>query len=384
MSTHSTRTAKYKAWASSRQIDFEAVLASLEQHRAAGRRVVTTNGCFDILHGGHLRLLREARALGDVLVVGLNSDGSVAMIKGAGRPVMPESDRAAILSALEPVDYVVVFGERLPCDLMELLRPDLHCKAEDYSPEGLPEAEVIRRHGGQVQILPLTEGDSSSRLIKRICASVNQPVASTVAGDSVCDLEAVTVQLLEGANVLRQTAYQLSGMVVDAAGKINAALSTGGKVLICGNGGSAADAQHFAAELVGRYRREREAWPAIALTTDSSILTALGNDYSFDQIFARQVAALGSKGDVLVAISTSGSSPNVLEAASKARARGLYVIGLTGCRESPLGDLADICLRAPAAETSLIQQAHIALIHSLCELVERRQMARAERCESVA
>lgn len=148
------------------------------------------------------------------------------------------------------------------------------------------------------------------------------------------------------------------------------ALRAGGKVLFCGNGGSAADAQHLAAELVGRYLRERPSLAGIALTTDSSALTAIGNDYGFDQVFARQLRGLGRKGDVLVAISTSGNSPNVLAAIAAAREIGIAVVGLTGAGGGAMADLCDLCLRVPHDRTNRIQEMHIAIGHLLCGIAE--------------
>jgi D-sedoheptulose 7-phosphate isomerase len=178
--------------------------------------------------------------------------------------------------------------------------------------------------------------------------------------------------LIEGSNVLRQTAYSLAPGIVTVAEHIINALDSGGKVLTCGNGGSAADAQHFAAELVGRYRRERPGWSAIALTVDSSVLTSLCNDYGFEQVFARQVQALGRPGDILVAISTSGRSKNVLAAVEAACALGIRTVGLTGEGTSKLGEIVDHHLAVPTSNTAFIQQAHIAVIHVICELVEER------------
>lgn len=148
------------------------------------------------------------------------------------------------------------------------------------------------------------------------------------------------------------------------------ALRAGGKVLFCGNGGSAADAQHLAAELVGRYLRERPSLAGIALTTDSSALTAIGNDYGFDQVFARQLRGLGRKGDVLVAISTSGNSSNVLAAIAAAREIGIAVVGLTGAGGGRMADLCDLCLRVPHDRTNRIQEMHIAIGHLLCGIAE--------------
>ena len=157
--------------------------------------------------------------------------------------------------------------------------------------------------------------------------------------------------------------------VVKAAEAIVAALRQGGAVLVFGNGGSAADAQHFAAELVGRYEQERKAWPAIALTTDSSALTAIGNDYGFDRVFARQIEALGRKGDVAIGISTSGKSPNVLRALEAANHRGLVTIALTG-RGGEAGKIASVHVRVDAERTARIQEVHATLLHAMCELVE--------------
>lgn len=149
------------------------------------------------------------------------------------------------------------------------------------------------------------------------------------------------------------------------------ALRAGRKALLCGNGGSAADAQHFAAELVGRFYLDRAPLPAIALTTDTSLLTAVANDFGYDVVFSKQVEALGRKGDVLVAISTSGNSPNVLRAAEAARGRGLVVIALTGGSGGKLAPLADVLLNVPGRETTpRVQEAHLVAEHVICELVE--------------
>ena len=157
------------------------------------------------------------------------------------------------------------------------------------------------------------------------------------------------------------------------------ALRGGHKLLFAGNGGSAADAQHWAAELVGRFEKERPGLAAIALTTDTSILSAIGNDYGFERVFARQVEALGAAGDVLVLISTSGRSANILRAAEVARARSLKVIGFTGRDGGPLRALCDTCLSVPADATPRIQEGHGFLGHLLCSLVEQGMYGDAAR-----
>jgi D-sedoheptulose 7-phosphate isomerase len=156
-----------------------------------------------------------------------------------------------------------------------------------------------------------------------------------------------------------------------AASLCAGAMKRGNKVLFAGNGGSAAQAQHIAAELVGRLKDERPGLPAISLTTDTAILTALGNDYGYDEVFKRQVEALGLKGDVLVALSTSGRSKNILAALAAARGKGMQTIGLTGSGGAMIA-LCDCALCVPSAATQNIQEAHLALGHVLCGLIERR------------
>ena len=159
--------------------------------------------------------------------------------------------------------------------------------------------------------------------------------------------------------------------VADAAAAILAASREGGKVLVFGNGGSAADAQHLATDLVGRFQRERRAVAAVPLTADGSLLTAVANDYAFDRVFVRQIEALGTRGDLAFGISTSGRSANVVEALRAARARGLRTIALTGNDGGPAGALADIHINVPDPSTARVQEAHRTLIHAICELVER-------------
>ena len=162
----------------------------------------------------------------------------------------------------------------------------------------------------------------------------------------------------------------LLSAVERAAGACIACLTHGGKILLAGNGGSAADAQHIAGELVSRFAFDRPGLPAIALTTDTSILTAIGNDYGFEYLFARQIQALGSAGDVLIAYSTSGKSPNIHRALSDARQRGMVSIGMTGDRVSPMPGACDHCLAVPSGDTPKIQEGHLVLGHILCGIVE--------------
>lgn len=151
---------------------------------------------------------------------------------------------------------------------------------------------------------------------------------------------------------------------------VKQALARGNKVMFCGNGGSAADSQHLAAEFVGRFQKERAGLPAIALTVDTSILTAVGNDYGYDKVFVRQVEALARPGDVLVGISTSGNSGNVVQAVDLAKAKGVFCVGMTAAGGGKLAELCDECLAVPAKVTARAQEMHILIGHILCELVD--------------
>lgn len=163
---------------------------------------------------------------------------------------------------------------------------------------------------------------------------------------------------------------KLLSQVTGAAQECINSLRAGGKILLAGNGGSAADAQHIAGEFVSRFAFDRPGLPAIALTTDTSIITAIGNDYGYDKLFARQVQAHGRKGDVFIGYSTSGKSPNILIAFKEARSRGLHCIGLTGNQGGPLREICDYLLEVPSIDTPKIQEGHSVLGHILCGLVE--------------
>ena len=176
--------------------------------------------------------------------------------------------------------------------------------------------------------------------------------------------------LEEHLQAVQATLQSQLGEIERAGALLRDTLNQGNKVLLCGNGGSAADAQHIAAELVGRYERQRRAWPAIALTTDTSALTALSNDFGYEEVFARQVEALASANDVLLALSTSGTSANILKAVKKARTLECKTIALTGAGGEPLASLCDLAVVVPATRTARIQECHITIGHLWCELID--------------
>jgi D-sedoheptulose 7-phosphate isomerase len=180
----------------------------------------------------------------------------------------------------------------------------------------------------------------------------------------------IAEQLSEGSALLSNMAERIPARVFEISQVLLACLRRGGTILLCGNGGSAADAQHIACELVVKFGRVRRGIPAIALTVNTSVLTAASNDLGFREVFVRQVEALGRKGDVLIAISTSGRSPNILAVVKQARKMGLVTVGFSGGSGGPLARACDLCLTVPSTSVPHIQEAHIAVGHILCGIVE--------------
>ena len=183
-------------------------------------------------------------------------------------------------------------------------------------------------------------------------------------------LERIIASLEEGIELRKKLAENSASVIFEAARLISDCLRSGGKILLFGNGGSAADAQHIAAEFVGRFVRERAGLPAIALTTDSSILTAVGNDYGFDRVFSRQIEALGRANDVAIGVSTSGHSPNVLAGVEQAKSLRIKTIGLSGKDGGALANACDISIVVPSTNTARIQECHITIGHIFCELID--------------
>ena len=326
--------------------------------------IVFTNGCFDLIHPGHLDLLARARELGDRLIVGINSDDSVRKIKGPGRPFLDQESRREILMALRVVDQVEILDEPTPENLIRQVKPDILVKGGDWKPHEIIGADFVLANGGKVFSLPLKQGYSSTRIVEAIRNGGSLEIDGQFSNSTVLG------SLEQHLAVFHDVLATLSGPITDCYELLRETFDRGNKVLICGNGGSAADAQHLAAEFVGRYEIERRALPAVALTTDTSALTAIANDYDFERVFARQVDALAVPGDCLVAISTSGNSPNVIAAVMTARKRGCKVIGMTGAAGKKLASLSDAAILAPSERTARIQEVHITIAHVWCEMIE--------------
>lgn len=330
-------------------------------------KIVFTNGCFDILHSGHLDLLNKAKELGDKLIVGINSDNSIKKIKGFERPFINETARKELLLGLKPVDEVYIFEELTPENLIKKIKPNVLVKGGDWKVEEIIGADFVLANGGEVFSLPLKEGFSSTGIVEKIKNSDKQNISNQASTEGISE-----TSLNQHLSVFENITRDLIPTIDNCADLITETLQKGNKILLCGNGGSAADAQHIAAEFVGRYETERRAFPAIALTTDTSALTALANDYDFERIFSRQVEALANEGDCLIAISTSGNSPNVISAVMTARKKGCKIIGFTGVKGKKLASLSDECLMIPSQRTARIQEAHITIAHIICEIIDFR------------
>ncbi len=331
-------------------------------------RVVFTNGCFDILHPGHIDLLERAKALGSKLIVGINSDESVKGIRGNNRPFLNQEERKSILLGLKSVDEVVIFDELTPENIIKKIKPDVLVKGGDWSEKEIIGADFVRENGGAVFSLPLKDGFSSSKIVEKIKSADEKISHKEISGSENTVENSLNQHLRVFENVLQKDVENIE----TCAEVFYETFQNGGKILLCGNGGSAADAQHIAAEFVGRYETERKALPAIALTTDTSALTALANDYDFERVFSRQVEALASEGDCLIAISTSGNSPNIIAAVMTARKKGCRIVGMTGANGKKLASLTDACILVPSERTARIQEGHITIAHIWCEIIDKK------------
>ena len=272
------------------------------------------------------------------------------------------------MRGLKYVDEVVIYDEPTPQRIIEEIKPDVLVKGGDCAVDQIIGADFVLKNGGKVFSLPLVEGFSSSAIVEKI----QNRNGNVVGVESISSSEELVKQnIRQHQEVFSKLVSESLPSIIACGEIICEAIANGKKILLCGNGGSAADSQHIATELVGRYEQERRGLPAIALTVDTSALTAIGNDYGFERVFARQVEALANEGDVLIGISTSGNSPNVLAAVMTANKIGCKTIGLTGATGKKLAGLCHACVLVPSTRTSRIQEAHISVGHIWCEMVEK-------------
>lgn len=330
----------------------EEILEIVDASKKSGKIVVSTNGCFDILHIGHIRYLERAKKLGDILIVGVNSDESVKLLKGVGRPVVPLNERMEVLSALSCIDYVFPFNELRPFSWLERVKPDIHVKGGDY-PQDMIDRPVVERYGGKLVIIDKTENKSTTDILEKMRSTQEK-------GEFVSNIRMFSE--------LSEPKYQ--SIIKEVASKCAMAIKNGNKIVLFGNGGSATDALHVAGEFIGKFGKMRPSLPAIALTENIASITAIANDFGYEHIFSRQIEGLIKPRDIAIGISTSGNSPNVIEGILKAKGLGAFTIGLTGIAGKRLEEVADMTLKVPSSETPRIQEAHISICHTICKLVE--------------
>ena len=344
-----------KLMVSNKILNLKEIQSFRETH--SNQKIVFTNGCFDILHVGHIDYLRKAADMGDLLVVGLNSDESVRKLKGASRPINNQNDRAEVLSALSFVDYIAIFDEDTPLDLIKIFQPDVLVKGADYKPEEVVGREEVEDLGGKLVLIPFSKGKSTTNTVRELKKLQDELIKNRLKESII-----VKQQLLNNSECLKSISL--------LADEIRTCLKNSGKLILCSNGGSASDALHFAGEVVGRYQRERRAFPAVVLNADVATMTALSNDYGYSEVFAKQAEAHVSKNDVFIGISTSGNSENVLRAVEVAKRKGAVASALLGRDGGKIARKVDYPIIIPCDVTARVQETHICIIHILCELIE--------------
>lgn len=333
----------------------------LDDYRAQDKKIITANGCFDIFHFGHLSLLIEAKSLGDILIVGVNSDRTVKKIKGAGRPIFPEKERASLLVSLACVDHVIVFDEILPNELLRTIRPDIHCISGEYSDSKLPERDLVERFGGIVKALPFIPGHSTTNIIQKI----NHPKTDSGAQASPSrGKDAITDYLFESSISIRCLAYRYGDTLARIVGQILNVIESNGKIIFCGDDGRGVDARHFAEELNYCISPGDKPSPATVLSGDNSVIGK-------DEALSQQLKAVGKPGDLLIILSTNGSSNDILTAGETAREIGMQIIAFTGNADSPLCDLCDEILPVDSQKMTLIQQGFITAFNGIFSLLEQ-------------
>lgn len=336
-------------------------------------KVIMTNGCFDLLHRGHVKFLAEAKARGDILFVAVNSDQSIKNIKGMGRPIIEEEDRCFMLAALSCVDYVILFDELTPIKMISALLPDILIKGSGWEIDEIVGREIIESSGGHVITIERdilndeTFKYSTTKIIQKVeSLSTNKNILTSSVHDNL-----VQRRFKENIETIQKTVATLSTDIFKAAELCISSLQKRKKILICGNGGSASQSEHFAAELVCQFHEYRAAIAAIALTSNTSNLTAIGNDLSYENVFSRQIEAIANEQDILIVISTKGRSRNVINAVKSAQKLGVTVIGLLGCDGGALKELCDCSIIVPSDNTARIQEVHLTISHIIVELIEK-------------
>jgi rfaE bifunctional protein nucleotidyltransferase chain/domain len=320
--------------------------------------VVFTNGCFDILHPGHIELLKQAKALGTKLIVGINSDNSVKAIKGHSRPVVSENDRAEVLRGLSSVDEVVIFNEPTPQTIIEKLKPNILVKGGDWAVEEIIGADFVKKNGGKVYSIPFRNGYSTSSIIEKI-ESQNDEIE-----DRNADFSVVENGLSEHLQLTKKLLDNEVNSIQNCGKIIVEALKLGNNIFLCGNENSTQVAQIIAGELLKRVRKEGN---EIKVFTSSE---AISNDVGDEKKLFRQLNSKANKGDVLIGISNTGNSSDINSAMIEARQKGCLTIGLTGADGKKIASLCDAAVLIQSTHNLRIQEAHLTIGNLWSEMVE--------------
>jgi rfaE bifunctional protein nucleotidyltransferase chain/domain len=351
-------------WTISGSKPFSEFEKKLDDYRAQSKIIVTANGCFDLLHFGHLSLLMEAKSLGDILVVGVNSDRMVKKIKGEGRPIFPEKERASLLVSLEYVDHVIVYDDILPNELLGRIRPDIHCISGEYVNKKLPEKDIVEKAGGKVEVLPFIPGYATSDIIQKINRHQVDPGAQTSPSKGK---DTVTDYLFESSNHIRCLAYQHGDTLTRIAGQMANVIKSNKMIIFCGDGGGDGDAQRFATELNRCFSPGSKRLPATWISSDHSVMSDIGNE----EVLSRPLKAGGKPGDLLIILTTNVNSKAIVMAGETAREIGMHIVGFTSNTDSPLYDLCDEILSIDSQKRTMIQQGFITAFNGIYSLLEQ-------------
>lgn len=351
-------------WTISGSKPFSEFEKKLAEYHAQGKTIVTANGCFDLLHFGHLSLLMGAKSLGDILVVGVNSDRMVKKIKGEGRPIFPEKERASLLVSLEYVDHVIVYDDILPNELLEIIRPDIHCISGENAQKKLPEKEVVEKSGGKIEVLPFIPGYATTDTIQKINRHQVDPGAQASPNNGK---DVITDYLFESSNHIRCLAYQHGDTLTRIAGQMANVIKSNKKIIFCGDVGSDRDAQRFATQLNRHFSPGSKRLPATWISSNHSVISDISNE----DVFSRPLKAGGKPGDLLIILTMNGDSKAIVMAVETAKEIDMQIIAFTGNVASPLHDLCDEILSIDSQKRTMIQQGFITAFNGIYSLLEQ-------------
>lgn len=320
--------------------------------------VVFTNGCFDILHPGHIQLLKQAKALGTKLIVGINSDKSVKAIKGSNRPIVSENDRAEVLKGLSSVDEVIIFNESTPEKIIEKLKPDVLVKGGDWAADEIIGSDFVKKNGGKVYSIPFRNGYSTSSIIEKIESQ------SAEVDDINAKVSLIETGLDEHLQIMKKLLENDVNSIQKCGRIIIEAIKLGNNIFLCGDGRSNEIAQIIAAELLKRVGNGES---TIKVFTSSE---SISKDGGTEIDFSRQVEVSANRGDVLIGISNTEDSAEINSAMIQARQKGCHTIGLTGAKGKKLASLCDAAVLVQSMSDLRIQEAQLAIGNLWSEMVK--------------